>query len=108
MNLFGKLLHTNAPWAVLLARLLVGRVFLLEGMKKFLFSDQWGAGRFARIGHQGRDVAVFCAPNEIAFPMTGDGAVLDFCGPFPDGNGIYDLTMSGYATYQDLAVESDG
>jgi hypothetical protein len=50
----------------------------------------------------------FVAPNEIAFPMTGDGAVLDFCGPFPDGNGIYDLTMSGYATYQDLAVESDG
>ncbi len=24
--------------------------------------------------------------------MTGNGAVLDFCGPFPDGNGLYDLT----------------
>jgi hypothetical protein len=24
--------------------------------------------------------------------MTGDGAVLDFCGSFPDGDGIYDLT----------------
>jgi hypothetical protein len=24
--------------------------------------------------------------------MAGDGAVLDFCGPFPDGDGIYDLT----------------
>jgi hypothetical protein len=23
--------------------------------------------------------------------MTGDGAVLDFCGSLPDGNGIYDL-----------------
>src|SRR5712664_1010790 len=42
--------------------------------------------------HQCRDVSVFCATNQIAFPMTGDGAVLDFCGPFTDGNGIYDLT----------------
>lgn len=24
--------------------------------------------------------------------MTGDGVVLDFRGPFPDGNGIDDLT----------------
>jgi hypothetical protein len=24
--------------------------------------------------------------------MTGDGAVLDFCGSFADGDGIYDLT----------------
>jgi uncharacterized membrane protein YphA (DoxX/SURF4 family) len=34
----------------LLIRLLVGGVFFLEGMKKFLFAAQWGAGRFARIG----------------------------------------------------------
>jgi hypothetical protein len=42
--------------------------------------------------HQRRDVTVFRATNEIAFPMAGDGAVLDFCGPFPDGDGVYDLT----------------
>ena len=42
--------------------------------------------------HQRRDVTVFRATNEIAFPMAGDGAVLDFCRPFPNGNGIYDLT----------------
>jgi hypothetical protein len=36
-------------------------------------------------------VTVFCATNEIAFPMSGDGAILDLCGPFPDGDGIYDL-----------------
>lgn len=50
MSLFGKLLRTNAPSAVLVIRLLVGGVFFLEGIKKFLFADQWGAGRFARIG----------------------------------------------------------
>ncbi|MGH9681864.1 MAG: DoxX family protein, partial [Candidatus Acidiferrales bacterium] len=36
--------------AILAIRLMVGGVFFLEGIKKFLFADQWGAGRFARIG----------------------------------------------------------
>ncbi len=34
----------------LVIRLLVGLVCLPEGLKKFLFPEQWGAGRFARIG----------------------------------------------------------
>jgi putative oxidoreductase len=36
--------------AILAIRLLVGGVFFLEGIKKFLFAEQWGAGRFAGIG----------------------------------------------------------
>jgi uncharacterized membrane protein YphA (DoxX/SURF4 family) len=36
--------------ANLIVRLLVGLVFLPEGIKKFLFPEQWGAGRFVRIG----------------------------------------------------------
>ena len=36
--------------AVLAIRLLVGAVFFMEGIKKFLFPDQWGAGRFLTIG----------------------------------------------------------
>jgi putative oxidoreductase len=36
--------------AILAIRLLVGAVFLLEGIKKFIFPEQWGAGRFTRIG----------------------------------------------------------
>jgi putative oxidoreductase len=50
MSLFEKLASTNAPAAVFAIRLLVGGVFFLEGIKKFLFAEQWGAGRFARIG----------------------------------------------------------
>ena len=42
--------------------------------------------------HQCRNVTVFCAANEIALPMTGNSAVLDFCGSFPNGDGVYDLT----------------
>jgi putative oxidoreductase len=45
-----KMLQSRAPAATLIVRLLVGGVFFLEGLKKFLFADQWGAGRFGRIG----------------------------------------------------------
>lgn len=40
----------NASSAVLAIRLMIGGVFFLEGVKKFLFVEQWGAGRFTRIG----------------------------------------------------------
>ena len=36
--------------AILAIRLMIGGVFFLEGIKKFLLVEQWGAGRFTRIG----------------------------------------------------------
>ena len=36
--------------AILLIRVLVGWVFLSEGIQKFLFPDTLGVGRFAKIG----------------------------------------------------------
>jgi putative oxidoreductase len=50
MGIIKKLNHTTAPGAVLLIRILVGWVFVSEGVQKFLFSDAVGAGRFAKIG----------------------------------------------------------
>jgi uncharacterized membrane protein YphA (DoxX/SURF4 family) len=47
---FQRILASDGPGVILLIRLLVGGVFFLEGIKKFLFVEQWGAGRFARIG----------------------------------------------------------
>jgi putative oxidoreductase len=47
---FQRILAADGPGACLIIRLLVGGVFFLEGIKKFLFVEQWGAGRFARIG----------------------------------------------------------
>lgn len=38
------------PLAFLLIRMLVGFVFLSEGIQKFLFSDSLGVGRFIKIG----------------------------------------------------------
>jgi putative oxidoreductase len=40
----------QAPAAVVLVRLLVGMVFLSEGIQKFLFPDALGVGRFTKIG----------------------------------------------------------
>ncbi|MGN6368854.1 MAG: DoxX family protein [Phycisphaerae bacterium] len=48
--MFRSLLETRAPTATILVRLLVGAVFFSEGVLKFLYADEQGAGRFARIG----------------------------------------------------------
>lgn len=50
MSLVTKTFATKAPAAVVLVRLMVGGVFLAEGIQKFLFPDELGAGRFAKIG----------------------------------------------------------
>ena len=44
-----RLLSTNAPAATILVRLLVGIVFLSEGIQKFLYPTELAAGRFAKI-----------------------------------------------------------
>jgi putative oxidoreductase len=44
------LLKTNAPHATILIRLLVGAVFVSEGIQKFLFPAALGVGRFVKIG----------------------------------------------------------
>jgi uncharacterized membrane protein YphA (DoxX/SURF4 family) len=48
MNHFESAKQT--AWGLLLLRVLVGSVFLSEGIQKFLFPMALGAGRFARIG----------------------------------------------------------
>src|SRR5438046_680615 len=46
-----RLIHTgDGPRSVVLIRLLVGAVFLAEGIQKFLFPAALGVGRFAKIG----------------------------------------------------------
>ncbi len=45
-----RLIRSDATPAVVLIRLMVGAVFLSEGIQKFLFPDQLGVGRFVKIG----------------------------------------------------------
>jgi putative oxidoreductase len=50
MNLLKCLASTRAPAPVLLIRVMVGVVFLTEGIQKFLYPEELGAGRFIKIG----------------------------------------------------------
>lgn len=51
-----NLVATNAPGVVIIIRVMVGAVFLSEGIQKFLFPADVGAGRFAKIGIPSPDV----------------------------------------------------
>jgi len=62
-----RLIATSAPSAVLLIRLIVGCVFLSEGIQKFLFPDALGVGRFVKIGIPAPQImAPFVGVVEIA------------------------------------------
>lgn len=50
MTLLRCILSTRASTSTALVRLLVGGVFLSEGIQKFLFVSELGTGRFAQIG----------------------------------------------------------
>src|SRR5438046_8767552 len=45
-----RLLATEAPAATTLIRIVVGGIFLAEGIQKLLYPRDLGAGRFAKIG----------------------------------------------------------
>ncbi|MDQ3798026.1 MAG: hypothetical protein M3384_01115 [Acidobacteriota bacterium] len=47
MNLFDKITTTTAPTSIVLIRLMVGAFFLSEGIRKFLFPAEIGAGNLS-------------------------------------------------------------
>jgi len=62
-----RIVATDAPAPVVLVRIMVGVVFLSEGIQKFLFPAEVGAGRFAKIGLPAPEtLAPFVASFEIA------------------------------------------
>jgi uncharacterized membrane protein YphA (DoxX/SURF4 family) len=48
--ILNRITQTHAPAAVIMIRLMVGLVFLSEGIQKFLLPESVGAGRFTKIG----------------------------------------------------------
>jgi uncharacterized membrane protein YphA (DoxX/SURF4 family) len=50
MTLLERITVTNAGREVILIRLIVGGVFISEGIQKFLFPTDLGVGRFSKIG----------------------------------------------------------
>lgn len=51
-----RVLDSHAPSATVLIRVMIGAVFLSEGIQKFLYPAAVGAGRFAKIGIPAPDV----------------------------------------------------
>jgi putative oxidoreductase len=49
-SLLGRIVGADGSAATVLVRLLVGGVFLSEGIQKFLYPDALGVGRFIKIG----------------------------------------------------------
>ncbi len=67
-TLIRRSLPTTAPAATFLIRLMVGGVFLSEGIQKFLYAEALGAGRMARIGIPGPEImGPFVGVVEIVF-----------------------------------------
>jgi uncharacterized membrane protein YphA (DoxX/SURF4 family) len=50
LALMHRIIRTTAPRATFLIRLMVGGIFLSEGIQKFLYPNDLGAGRFLKIG----------------------------------------------------------
>lgn len=78
MKLLRKLTFTTSSKTIIIIRLMVGAVFLLEGIQKFLFPAARGAGRFEGMG--------FPAPDFFA----------SFVGVFEIVSGI--LLLTGFMT----------
>ena len=83
----------------MLIRLLVGSVFFLEGIQKFLYPEMLGAGRFAQIGIPG--------PGVMG-PFVG--AVETICGglltkiPILLGHGLWTFTLAKLPRYGFLSM----
>ena len=50
MKLRQNIIATSAPASVILIRLIVGGIFLAEGIQKFLYPGENGGGRFTKTG----------------------------------------------------------
>ena len=66
INTINALLHTTDNHRSLIPRIIVGLVFISEGIQKFLFPDLVGAGRFDKIGFSNPEfLALYVASFEI-------------------------------------------
>lgn len=73
MNLLQRVTTTQAPASVLIIRIMVGAVFLSEGIQKFLYPAEVGSGRFAKIGLPNPE---FLGPFVGGFEIVGGALVL--------------------------------
>lgn len=68
-----KIIQTDNATTTIIIRLMVGAVFLSEGIQKFLFAEKLGSGRFAKIGLPNPD---FLGPFVGGFEITCGAMIL--------------------------------
>ena len=117
MKLAKELMRSNAPRATILIRMMVGCVFLSEGIQKFLEPAARGAGRFAKIGIPWPEASgpfvggmeIVCsilllagfATRFAAIPLilTMAGALLSTKIPILLGHGFWGFNLRELSTY---------
>lgn len=117
MGFLQRFITTTAPASVILVRIAVGGVFLSEGIQKFLFPNDLGIGRFAKIGIPAPDlmapfvgaVEIICGSLIILGLMTRLAAIpltIDMCValvstkvPILLGHGFWRFSLSKLPSY---------
>ena len=73
--------ENGSPPATILIRLMVGVIFFAEGVQKFLYAEQVGAGRFAKIGLPSPEIlAPFVVSIEMACGFEARTDLSMICG----------------------------
>ena len=122
INTETKLTSSQSPAAVVLIRLMVGTVFFLEGIQKFLYPEALGAGRFAEIGIPAPGVmgpfvgsveticgmlllvGLFSRLAAIALLVNISVAILSTKIPILVGHGIWTFTLAKLPRYGFLSM----
>ena len=117
MSTVRRLMTTTAPASVILIRIAVGAVFLSEGIQKFLFPNELGAGRFIKIGIPAPEVMgpfvgtveIVCGSLIIVGLLTRLAAIpliIDMCValistklPILLGHGFWRFSLSKLSSY---------
>ena len=117
MSSLRRLITTTAPPSLILIRIAVGSVFLTEGIQKFLFPNELGAGRFGRIGIPAPEVMgpfvglveIVCGALIIVGLLTRLAAIpliIDMCValvstklPILLGHGFWRFSLSKLSSY---------
>ena len=101
--MFKKFLQTDHSRTPLLIRLMVGTVFLSEGIQKYLFPALRGAGRFESIGfHSPEFVGYFVATFEI---LCGALVLLGFLTRYASIPLIIIMLVAIFTTKTDILAE---
>jgi putative oxidoreductase len=117
MSSIRRLMTTAAPASVILIRVAVGSIFLSEGIQKFLFPAELGAGRFIKIGIPAPEVMgpfvgtveIVCGSLIILGVLTRLAAIpliIDMCValistklPILLGHGFWRFSLSKLSSY---------